>query len=241
MLDLTTLETQRELARALSAIGAYDQSLPMHESVFNDLVEVVGGEHPKAIRALEAFALDYSRAGKIREAHQLFVDAVRLRESTSGLDNVESTEALLHLANSHRSRGELDKAMPIFEQVLDWRKKNLPEDSVKIMQALTFLGMAFVGDGNRLEKALDAFSDSLTIAKSKLGPGHTQTLTLMNNIAYCLQNLGRLNESTQMQADILETAEQKLGQDHPLTMAYRNNFAHALHFQQQLDRAIGFI
>ncbi|KAH7304546.1 hypothetical protein B0I35DRAFT_362966, partial [Stachybotrys elegans] len=55
--------------------------------------------------------------------------------------------------------------------------------------------------------------------KTKLGQGHPDTLTSMNNLAYTLHGMGRVEKAINLMQTCVRIQQDKLGADHPHTQS----------------------
>ncbi|CUA74730.1 Kinesin light chain 1 [Rhizoctonia solani] len=73
--------------------------------------------------------------------------------------------------------------------------------------------------------------------KRLLGPDHSDTLSLMANIAVSYLNLGRYDEAEQMGVQVVSTSKRVLGEDHPDTLAFMGDLAAAYSSMGQYNEA----
>jgi transcriptional regulator with XRE-family HTH domain/tetratricopeptide (TPR) repeat protein len=73
------------------------------------------------------------------------------------------------------------------------------------------------------------FERALALDENRLGPEHPQTLTSVNNLAYCLYALGDAAGALPLYRRALKSRERVLGPEHPQTLTSVNNLAGCLY------------
>jgi hypothetical protein len=79
---------------------------------------------------------------------------------------------------------------------------------------------------------------ALAIRRQALGEGHPVTARSYNNVASCLQDLGKAQEALPLVRKALEVRRQALGEGHPDTAQSYNNVASCLHAQGKAAEAL---
>jgi tetratricopeptide (TPR) repeat protein len=87
-----------------------------------------------------------------------------------------------NLALGYRDAGQLDKALPLYEETLKLMKAKLGPDHPDTLTSMNNLALGYRAAG-QLDKALPLLEETLKLRKAKLGPDHPDTLTSMNNLA----------------------------------------------------------
>jgi serine/threonine protein kinase len=88
------------------------------------------------------------------------------------------------------------------------------------------------------ELALPLFEEAAEKSKTKLGPDHPETLTLMSDLAVTYQMAGKVERALPLYKLALEKRKLKLGPDHPDTLIGMNNLAWGYSASGKLDLAI---
>ena len=89
-----------------------------------------------------------------------------------------------------------------------------------------------------LSRAIATGIQTLADSERVLGPGHPQTLSSRNNLAYAYGAAGRLGQAIPLYEQNLADTERVQGPGHPDTLASRNNLALAYREAGRLDQAI---
>ncbi|QRV77408.1 kinesin family protein [Ceratobasidium sp. AG-Ba] len=70
----------------------------------------------------------------------------------------------------------------------------------------------------RYQKALGQSEVALTTQREKLGGDHDETLTTMNDVAYCYRRLGQYKKAEMLQEQLVETRKRVSGHEHRRTL-----------------------
>jgi serine/threonine protein kinase/tetratricopeptide (TPR) repeat protein len=134
-------------------------------------------------------------------------------------------------------RGKADEAIPLFEDVVKWRKAKLGPDHAHTLATMDNLANAYRTVG-RLPDALPLFEETLACMREKLTTNHPDTLTAMNNMAVAYGDAGKLHEQVAMLENCVEAARKVFGPDSPGTLTGMNNLARAYWGVKRADQAI---
>jgi len=88
------------------------------------------------------------------------------------------------------------------------------------------------------KNAVKVLSKACETRKAKLGEGHPDTLTTINNLAGAYQDDGQVRKAIPLFEATLERRNTKLGEDHPDMLTSMNNLALAYYTDGQFRRAI---
>jgi tetratricopeptide (TPR) repeat protein len=80
-------------------------------------------------------------------------------------------------------------------------------------------------DTGQTDRALALFRQTLERTKTKFGPDHPRTLTILNNLALAHKVAGELGRALPLYEEALAKRKAKLGPDHPSTLMTLNNLA----------------
>ncbi|WDE02626.1 serine/threonine-protein kinase [Thalassomonas actiniarum] len=137
---------------------------------------------------------------------------------------------LFTLGRSRSGLGQREKALENLNQAITIKSQYLERSALEMIRLYTELGE--VTRHTNPDKALEIFTENLSIAQMHLGPGHTETLSLINNVATRKFVKGRKNKDKTLMASaikdmkaLLALREQVLGLKHPETSHSRNNLA----------------
>jgi hypothetical protein len=79
------------------------------------------------------------------------------------------------LAAAYRGAGQLDKAMPLYEQALAKRREKVGPEHPDTLESMNCLAGAYL-DSGQPDRALPLCEQALEKRRAKLGPDHPDTL-----------------------------------------------------------------
>ena len=131
-----TLEHQKAYARLCWRMGQWDEAVPLHK----DILEQVAAEHGKAgneyAAALNNLAAIYQSTGRYSEAMPLFDEALSIRRCVLGADHPDTAESLNNLAVLYRVQERHTEAAPLLKEAVEIMERSIqiPRLCVKIMR-----------------------------------------------------------------------------------------------------------
>jgi len=141
------------------------------------------------------------------------------------------------LAVLFKSKGEYDRALPLFEKCLAKRKRVLGEDHPSTLISLNNLAALFESKG-KYDRALPLYGECLAKRKRVLGEDHPHTLTSLNNLAALFESKGIYDGALPLLEECLAKRKRVLGEDHPDTLTSLNNLAGLFKNKGKYDRAL---
>ena len=141
------------------------------------------------------------------------------------------------LAGTYRASGRLDKAITLYEQILEDSIRGLGSDHPGTLTSRFNLAGAHRASG-RLEEAITLYEQVFSGRSRVLGSDHRSTLTARDHLADTYWEAGRLDEAITLNKQILADAMRIMGLHHPETLASRHRLAGAHRDAGRLDEAI---
>jgi tetratricopeptide (TPR) repeat protein len=89
---------------------------------------------------------------------------------------------------SFKNKGEYDRALPLYEECLEKRKRNLGHDQPKALKSLNNLALLFKNKG-KYDRALPLYEECLEKKKRVLGVDHPKTENVQSSRNCCLRKL----------------------------------------------------
>jgi tetratricopeptide (TPR) repeat protein len=175
--------------------------------------------------------------GEGKLAIEVFQKALETRKAELGLGHRDTLQSMSNLAESYRTTGQIDKALPLTEQTLKLRNDRLGADHPDTLISMNNLAESYRAAG-KLDKALPLLEETVKLSKAKLGPDHPETLTSMNNLAGSYQSAGQLDKAMPLFKETLKLRKAKLGPDHPYTLLSINNLALVFQDADQFNMAL---
>ena len=141
------------------------------------------------------------------------------------------------LAGSYRDAGRLDKAIALYEQILEDSIRVLGLDHPRTLTSRFDLAGAYRASG-RLEEAIALYEQVFSGRSRVLVPDDRSTLTARDHLADTYWEAGRLDEAITLKKQILADATRIMGPDSPGTSAARLNLAATYRDAGRLDEAV---
>ena len=141
------------------------------------------------------------------------------------------------LAGSYRDAGRLDKAISLYEQILEDSIRVLGLDHPRTLTSRFDLAGAYRASG-RLEEAITLYEQVFSGRSRVLVPDDRSTLTARDHLADTYWEAGRLDEAITLKKQILADAMRIMGADSPGASAARSNLAATYRDAGRLDEAI---
>ena len=141
------------------------------------------------------------------------------------------------LAGAYRDAGRLDKAITLYEQILEDSIRVLGSDHPGTLTSRFNLAGAYRASG-RLDEAIILYEQVFSGRSRVLGPDHRSTLTARDDLADTYWEAGRFDEAITLKRQILADAMRIMGPDSSGTSAARLNLAATYRDAGRLDEAI---
>ena len=141
------------------------------------------------------------------------------------------------LAGSYRDAGRLDKAISLYEQILEDSIRVLGLDHPRTLTSRFDLAGAYRASG-RLEEAITLYEQVVAGRSRVLGPDDRGTLTARDDLAATYWEAGRLDEAITLFKQILDDALRIMGADSPGASTARLKLADAYRDAGRLDEAV---
>ena len=141
------------------------------------------------------------------------------------------------LAGSYRDAGRLDKAITLYEQILEESVRVLGLDHPRTLTSRFDLAGAYRASG-RLEEAITLYEQVFSGRSRVLGPDHHSTLMSRDELAGAYWEAGRFDEAITLKKQILADAMRIMGPGSPDTLTARNQIAGAYRNAGRLNEAI---
>ena len=139
-------------------------------------------------------------------------------------DKLAEAERLTQQVIQLYQQGKYNEAIPLAEQALAIRKKQLGDNHPDTATSLNNLALLYRLQG-RYSEAEPLLKEALTISKQQLGDNHPDTATSLNNLAALYESQGRYSEAEPLYKQALAIRKQQLGENHPDTAGSLNNLA----------------
>ena len=167
-------------------------------------------------------------------------DSVTQACEALGPDHPDTLASRNSLAGSYRDAGRLDKAIALYEQILEDSIRILGLDHPRTLTSRFDLAGTYRAAG-RLEEAITLYEQVFSGRSRVLGPDHRSTLTARDHLADTYWEAGRLDEAITLKEQILADAMRIMGPNSPDTLTARNQLAGAYRDAGRLDEAVNML
>ena len=206
-----------KFGRLLQEQGYAREAEILQIKVLDKRNEILGGEHPDIIRAMENLASTNRDLGKYTEAEKLDIKVLDARNRILGVEHPDTINAMANLAETYRKLGKYRDAEKLEMQVLDLRNEILGVEHPDIIRAMENLASTNQDLGKYTE-AEKLIIKVLNARNRILGVEHPDTIYAMANLATTYRNLGKYTEAENLHVQVLDARNRILGAEHPDTI-----------------------
>jgi tetratricopeptide (TPR) repeat protein len=173
---------------------------------------------------------------------------------------IETIESLRKLADFLRKKREYDRALPLYEAIVD-KKRKLAEGYIREREYDRALPLyiecldihknvfGFSADhpdthklykdiSNLSEKEQKELENSLEASRRNLGEDHPDTIASLNNLAEFFERKYDYDRALPLLEELLPKRKRALGEDNPETLKSLNNLANLFYSRGEYDRAV---
>lgn len=174
-----------------------------------------------------------SERGLHSVAVQYLSDSVKLCEKNADSDKDVSIDARHFLAFSLGELGRYEEAKIEICRAIEMQEKNRPE---KPDPRLLGSSASILGHQGKFQESESLFQEALELSTVHNGPVHTQTLTIMNNLAVLYEDHDRFSEAEILSQEVLAMKINSLGVGNPSTLVTMGNLASVLGKQRKFEK-----
>jgi len=220
-------ERLRDLAKAISYQGQFDEAIPMIERALlilrshgdEALDEVATTLHRLGVTQIEHDRLD--------DAEQSLDEALALDTQLHGAEHARVARDLNALSVLYRKRGRLDEAEDAATRALAMQRLVLGELHTGVAQTLTDLADIRSARGDEV-KAEALLRDALDIFDKTYPPRHRLPSDTALQLGKLLRREGRLDEAEAVLRDVLSIRQEAFGDRSGATVRALGSLAHVL-------------
>lgn len=169
-------------------------------------------------------------------AKVLFERALKIAETTFGVDHPEAAICVNNLGLVLRGLGDLSRAKAAFERALKIGETALGSEHEQVAFFVNNHAMVLKDMGD-LPGAKAAFERALTVCEKAFGPDHARVATCVNNLGSVLKAMNDLPGASRAYRRALKIDEKVFGLDHPEVAIDVNNLATVLMMMGDLPGA----
>ena len=180
----------------------------------------------------------YRHQGKLKEAEEMYQQALKGREKALGLEHRSTLHTVNNLGLLYMDQGKLKEAEEMYQRALKGKEKALGLEHRSTLHTVNNLGILYKHQG-KLKEAEEMYQRALKGSEKALGLEHTSTLLTVNNLGVLYRDQGKLKEAEEMFQRALKGREKALGLEHTSTLNTVNNLGSLYREQGKLKEAEG--
>ncbi len=192
---------------------------------------------------LDGLLYDYGRFlnkyGKYKEAEQVYLRLVSLRERMLGKEHPDTAESYNNIGLIYKKQGDYTKALDYYQKTLDTREKVLGKEHPSTATTYNNIGLTYHSQGD-YTKALEYHFKALDIREKVLGKEHPDTATTYNNIGGVYDSQGDYTKALEYYFKALDIVKKVLGEEHPYTASSYNNIGSVYYSQGDYTKALEY-
>lgn len=167
--------------------------------------------------ALNKQAYDLYGKKAYAQAAEKFSQLLAIQKEHLGEEHAATLKTQYNLATCLEEAGQLDKAVPLYEQTWQVEQKVLGPEHSDAITTLTALAFACARTKDTA-KARDLFARLVEALEKTQGPEHPDTLTALYNLAQCQIKLEEWDQARVSCERLGELSAKAMGPGDPMTM-----------------------
>ena len=183
-----------------------------------------------------ALASNFYQQTRNKDAHGPSSEALRLRQSVSGMSSGPLIASLIQMSLIVRSLGDLKTAESFIDtanQILDKNTKKTPLQMAGVQVALGVLRR----EQERFEEAEEVLRQALSTREQQFGEDHPLISSAAAELAHVLEERARYSEAENLYRRSMNSRLRRYGEDHPLTARAYNSLGRLYMKQAALREA----
>ena len=187
---------------------------------------------PAVINLLESTAGYFDITGRYTDAFFQYSQALRIKESEFGINQINSAGTLLGLGNVSQSQGKYSDAIGYYQRALRIYENAFGVDRINTADTINNLGNTYDSQG-KYDKAIAQYERALRIYENAFGVDHINTADTIMNMGLAHVALGCKLLGKEELTRGYELFQRNLGPNHPSTLKAK------AHVAQQIASEIG--
>ena len=167
----------------------------------------------------------YLALGNPGESYKHLTAALELRRATLGTRNADTAASLHDLGSLEFRRSRWTEAEALIGEAGAIFAELDPNDP----RVIELMGQraAVISNLGRRAEAETILRQALAASEKSRGPENNETLAILNNLGFTLQDEGKTDEALPLYRRVVDTRTRVLGPDHPSTLIAMNNLSAA--------------
>ncbi len=190
--------------------------------------------HPEIIAGLMQLGVVYRRQNKNQQSELVLIEALRLQKSLPP-DPVNEAYIHNHLGNLYWQISEPETAIIHHQNAVTLRQQ--AGDKVLLADSLNNLAVIYQVQ-KKWKEALELFKKAHQIYLIHYGPIHPYIGSVLNNMAWCEENLFNFSATEKIHKESYQVTEQSYGPNHSQAIRSQSNLARFYNRRMQFSKAI---
>ncbi|KAI1847293.1 hypothetical protein JX265_013981 [Neoarthrinium moseri] len=178
----------------------------------------------------------YSDQGKMQEAEEMYLWALRGFEKAWGADHTSTLSTVGNLGILYSDQGKMQEAEEMYLRALRGYEKAWGADHTSTLSTVGNLGLFYKAQG-KMQKAEEMYLRALRGFEKAWGADHTSTLDTVNNLGNLYRAQGKMQEAEEMYLQALRGYEKAWGADHTSTLDTVNNLGNLYSDRGKMQKA----
>jgi tetratricopeptide (TPR) repeat protein len=240
--DLDLFDVFIDNDRTYELIG-YWLSMQQHVSMTDayqkavERLEQSGASQEDQAGVIERIGNFLQTAGEHAVAGPMLENALQIRESIFGSDDLKTSRSLISVGQYYFKNGEYDRAESILQRALIVLERELGEDDSDTIECLELLAEIAYARRDYIESE-KLFRRVLTIHERKFGQAHTNTASSIDNLGAAVYARGDFAQAELLMRRAVELNELTRGRNHPATANSYNTLGAVLLKEKKTEAAI---
>lgn len=166
--------------------------------------------------------------GDWKSAEREMRASVMMREQSLGPTAPATLTTLANLAGIIYEQGDVERALPLSQRVVDGLLATAGESSQQTFGAMNNHALMLKAAG-KIDQAYDMQRRVMELSEAHYGPDHGRTIGAVHNLGNTLAELGRIDDAEAMLLDALRRAETALGPSAVESAMARESLANFYH------------
>ncbi|KAH6653418.1 hypothetical protein BKA67DRAFT_593315 [Truncatella angustata] len=178
----------------------------------------------------------YKDQGKMQEAEEMYLRALRGYENAWGPDHTSTLSTVNNLGALYKAQGKMQEAEEMYLRALRGKENAWGPDHTSTLDTVNNLGALYKAKG-KMQEAEEMYLRALRGKENASGPDHTSTLNTVNNLGNLYSDQGKMQEAEEMYLRALRGKENAWGPDHTSTLDTVNNLGNLYKAQGKMQEA----
>ncbi|MBL8852328.1 MAG: CHAT domain-containing protein [Planctomycetaceae bacterium] len=223
--SLELVNTLNNLALTYAELGEFERAERLYAEAIDLTKTLFGEKHIEHAKSLASSAGHFVRMGDHARAATRFRQAIESWNAHPDADlHLSYTICLHNLARFYHELGDLGKAVPLLQRVIELQKEILDGDHADLATSYSSLADMYDSMGD-VSRAREHYSRALQVLETVVGNRHVRYGICLHNLAKLEAADGDLAKSEALYSETLIIFENAYGRRHPEVATVLSNLA----------------